>query len=139
MRHRSELVSMISQHIQHMQKALTQMNIQIHHVISDITGTTGLAIVDAILGGERDPKKLAKLRDGRIKASAETVEKSLVGTWREEHLFTLGQSRKSYQHYQAQVQACDEEIKKKLMIFETWGNAGEKPLPQDRKSAGAEA
>ncbi len=79
MRHRNDLVQMASQHVQHMQKALTQMNLQIQHVISDITGTTGLAIVDAILDGRRDPAELAKLRDPRIRASEETIQKSLVG------------------------------------------------------------
>ena len=79
MRHRSDLVEMTSQHIQHMHKALTQMNVQIHHVISDITGLTGLAIVDAILDGQRDPVELAKLRDPHIRASEETIRKSLVG------------------------------------------------------------
>ncbi len=93
MRHRQELVQMAAQHVQHMQKALTQMNLQIHHVINDITGLTGLAIVDAILGGERDASKLAQLRHYRIQADEETIRKSLVGNWRGEHLFALRQSR----------------------------------------------
>ena len=76
MRHRNDLVEMASQHVQHMQKALTQMNVQFQHVISDITGLTGLAILDAIVAGERDPAVLAKLRDPRIKASEETIRKS---------------------------------------------------------------
>src|SRR5213078_4906127 len=80
-RHRGELVQMAVQHVQHMQKALTQMNLQIQHVISDLTGTTGLAIVDAILAGERDPAVLAQRRDPRIRATAETIQKSLVGNW----------------------------------------------------------
>jgi transposase len=75
-RHRNDLVQMTNQHIQHMHKALTQMNVQIHHVISDITGLTGLMIVDAINDGQRDPKALAKLRDPHIKASEETIRKS---------------------------------------------------------------
>ena len=70
---------MATTHVQHMQKALDQMNLQLHHVISDLTGTTGLAILDAILKGERDPQVLAQLRDRRIKASAETMAQSLVG------------------------------------------------------------
>jgi hypothetical protein len=70
-----------------MHKALTQMNLQIHHVISDITGLTGLAIVDAILDGQHDPTELAKLRDPRVKADEETIRKSLVGNWKAEHLF----------------------------------------------------
>jgi hypothetical protein len=79
-----------------MQKALTQMNLQIHHVISDITGLTGLAIVDAILAGERDSAKLAGLRHRSIQADEETICKSLRGDWRAEHLFTLKQSRQAY-------------------------------------------
>jgi hypothetical protein len=95
LRHRSELVQAASQHVQHMHKSLTQMNLQIHHVISDITGVTGLAIVDAIVAGQRDAGELAKLRDPHIKADAETIRRSLVGNWRLEHLFTLQQSRES--------------------------------------------
>jgi transposase len=133
MRHRSDLVQMTSQHIQHMQKSLTQMNVQIQHVISDITGLTGLAIVDAIVGGQRDPKELAKLRDPRIRASEETIRKSLVGNWRPEHLFTLKQSRQMYTHYQAQIAACDEEIEKLLVAFQPRVDPEEKPLPPDRK------
>lgn len=133
MRHRSDLVQMASQHIQHMHKALTQMNVQIHHVISDITGWTGLAIVDAIVGGQRDPLELAKLRDPHIKASKETICKSLQGNWRGEHLFTLKQSRQMYQHYQEQIAACEEEIEKLLVAFQPWVDPEEKPLPPDRK------
>lgn len=132
-RHRGDLVQMASQHIQHMQKALTQMNVQIHHVISDITGLTGLAIVDAIVGGQRDPLELAKLRDPHIKASAETIGKSLVGNWRGEHLFTLKQSRQMCQHYWEQIAACDEEIEKLLVAFQPRVDPAEKPLPPDRK------
>jgi transposase len=134
MRHRTELVEMASQHIQHMHKALTQMNVQIHHVISDLTGVTGLAIVDAIIAGQRDPVELAKLRDRRIKASEETLRKSLVGNWRGEHLFTLKQSRKSYQHYLEQITACDEEIEKLVKAFVARVDPAERPLPPDRKS-----
>jgi transposase len=133
MRHRSDLVQMTSQHIQHMHKALTQMNVQIHHVISDITGLTGLGIVDAIIGGQRDPVELAKLRDPHIKASQETIRKSLQGNWQREHLFTLQQSRQMYQHYQEQIAACDEEIEKLLVAFPPWVDPQQKPLPPDRK------
>jgi len=133
MRHRNDLVQMTNQHIQHLHKALTQMNVQIQHVISDITGWTGLAIVDAILGGERDPAALAKLRDPRIKVSEETIRKSLEGNWRPEHLFTLQQSRHSYQHYQEQITACEEQIEKLLVAFTPRVNLEERPLPPDRK------
>src|SRR5271169_2057474 len=133
MRHRNDLVQMTNQHIQHMHKALTQMNLQIHHVISDITGVTGLAVVDAIVGGQRDPGELAKLRDPRIQASEETILKSLVGNWRPEHLFTLKQSRQMFRHYQEQIAACDEEIEKLLVAFEPRVDPKEKPMPPDRK------
>lgn len=132
-RHRNDLVQMASQHIQHMQKALTQMNLQIHHVIHDITGLTGLAIVDAILAGERDASVLAKLRDPHIRASQETIEKSLVGNWRPEHLFTLNQSREMYGMYQRQIAECDQEIEKLIGGFEPRVNPAERPLPPNRK------
>ena len=80
MRHRASLVEAASQHVQHMQKALDQMNVQIHRVLSDITGVSGLAILDAILAGERDPRRLAELRDGRVKASEESIVAALEGT-----------------------------------------------------------
>ena len=72
---------MACQHVQHMQKAMTEMNLGLHNVIDDISGVTGLAIVDAILEGKRDPAELAKLRDPRVKASEETIRKSLVGDY----------------------------------------------------------
>lgn len=106
-RHRDNLIQLATVHLQHMQKALDQMNLQIHHVISDLAGTTGLAIVDAILAGERDLAKLAKLRDGRIRASEETIMKSLVGDYREEHLFVLRQSLESYRQDDAPL-ACQD-------------------------------
>ena len=133
LRHRSELVMAASQHVQHMHKALTQMNLQIHHVISDITGTTGLAIVDAILAGQRDAAELAKLRDPHIKVQAETIRKSLVGNWRPEHLFTLKQSRELYRTYQQFIVDCDLEIETMLRAFEPRTDPVERPLPSDRK------
>jgi transposase len=114
LRHRESLVQMAGTHVHHMQKALDQMNLQLHHVISDITGVTGLAIVDAVLGGERDPQVLAKLRNRRIKASEETIAKSLVGDYRAEHLFTLRQSLAAYRSYQKLIADCDEEIRRSL-------------------------
>jgi transposase len=91
LRYRASLVDMTSCHVRHMHKALHQMKLQLHHVISDITGTTGLAIVDAILDGNRDVHTPAALRDPRI-ATRETIAKSLVGDYRQEHLFTLRHS-----------------------------------------------
>lgn len=117
MRHRENLVQMACVHVQHMHKSLDQMNLQIHHVISDITGVTGLAIVDAIVAGETDPKILAELRDYRIKASVETVRKSLVGDYRPEHIFTLKQSETAYRHYQQLIADCDREIQQRIERF----------------------
>src|SRR6516164_8978493 len=119
MRHRQNLVEMACVHVQHMHKSLDQMNLQIHHVISDITGVTGLAIVDAIVAGNTNPEELAKLRDYRIKASVETVTKSLVGDYRAEHIFTLKQSLKAYRYYQQLIADCDQEVQQRIESFET--------------------
>src|SRR5438093_6827264 len=94
-----------------------RMNLQIHHVISDITGVTGLAIVDAIVAGETNPEELAKLRNHRIKASLETVRKSLVGDYRPEHIFTLKQSLTAYRYYQQLIADCDREIQERIERF----------------------
>ena len=83
------LVEYASHHIQHMQKALTQMNVKLQHVISDVTGKTGTRIIEAIVKGERDPGKLAQLRDHRARADEEPIAKSLQGHWQEEHIFEL--------------------------------------------------
>ena len=93
-----------------MQKALTQMNLQLHHVVTDITGATGLRIIRAIVAGERDPAALAALRDYRCKASKETVRQALVGNDREEHVFALTQALELYDVYQAKVALCDVRI-----------------------------
>ncbi len=133
MRHRNDLVQMASQHVQHMQKALTQMNVQFQHVISDITGLTGLTILDAIVAGERDPAVLAKLRDPHIKASEETIRKSLEGNWRAEHILALKQRLSLYRNYRDQIRDCDQEIEKLVTAFEPRVDPEEKPLPKDRK------
>jgi transposase len=141
LRHRDSLVQMASSHVQHMQKALDQMNLQLHHVISDITGVTGLAIIEAILVGERNPHTLAALRDGRIKATAETIAKSLVGDYRREHLFTLGQSLAAFRHYQELIGACDKEIEQYLVTFESKADPPEGSLPEsqdEQKPSGGE-
>jgi len=117
-RHRGNLIEAASSHVLRMQKALDQMNLQIHHVISDITGLTGLRIIDAVLAGERNPMKLAALRDGRIKASEETIIKSMVGDYRREHLFTLRQSLAAWRNYQKLMAECDREIEEQLGAFD---------------------
>jgi hypothetical protein len=133
MRHRSDLVEMASQHVQHMQKALTQMNVQFHHVISDVTGATGIRILDAIVNGERDVAKLAKLRDRRVKASEERIQKSLEGNWLPEHVCALKQRLSLYRSYGQQIRECDQEIEKLVVAFEPRVDPEQKPLPEDRK------
>ena len=113
-----------------MQKSLIQMNLLLHNVISDITGKTGLAILDAILAGERDPEALAHHRDPRIKAQAEAIAKSLVGDYREEHLFTLRQSLEAYRFLHSQMSACDAQIARMLAVFDAAVDVEENPLPK---------
>lgn len=132
LRHRESMVQISSTHVQHMHKALTQMNLQIHNVISDINGLTGQAIVDAILAGERNPKKLASLKHGRIKASKSVIEKSLEGNYLPEHLFTLRQALQSYRHYRQMIRACDEEIEAYLTDFESRIDPDDNPPPTPR-------
>ncbi len=96
LRHRSQLVEHRSPHIQHMQKALLQMNIQLSQAVSDMTGITGRTIIRAILTGERDPQTLAAMREPGCKKSEEEIGRALTGTWREEHLFILKQSMALY-------------------------------------------
>jgi transposase len=130
-RHRDSLIELATIHLQHMQKALDQMNVQLHHIISDLAGTTGPAIVDAIVAGERDPNKLAQLRDWRIRASKETIAKSLVGDYRNEHLFTLQQSLESYRHYQDQILKVDAEVKLMMQTVPAKAAEGER-APKER-------
>jgi transposase len=114
MRHRKNLIEMGATHIRMMQKAMEQMNIKLQHVIADITGKSGQAIITSILAGERDPDRLVELLDGRIKASREDVKRSLAGVWKEEHLFELKQSFELYHLYRSKIADCDKEIKELL-------------------------
>lgn len=100
-----------------MQKALTQMNLHLSNVLSDITGLTGMQIIRTIVNGERDPKKLAKMRDPRCKNSVDVIEKSLTGNYREEHLFSLQQALESYDFYQQQIFTCDQKIESALIAL----------------------
>jgi transposase len=109
-RQRDSLIEAQAQQIQRMQKALTQMNVQLANVISDIAGQSGQDIVRAIVAGERDPYKLARLRNYRIRASEETIAKSLMGNWREEHLFCLAQALKLFDTHQALIKEADAKI-----------------------------
>jgi transposase len=110
LRHRAELIQHRSPHILHMQKALQQMNLQLPQVLKDITGTTGMAILRAIVGGERNAMTLAQFRNPACKSSEETIAKALSGDWKEEYLFVLKQSLELYDFYTQQVIACDAQI-----------------------------
>ena len=116
-RQRAMLVTYASHHIQHMEKALEQMNIKLSRVITELTGVTGMKIIRDILAGERDPHRLALHRDRRCKADAATVAKSLEGTWREEHLFALRQAVELYDVHQQQIKACDDAME---ALLESW-------------------
>lgn len=110
LRQRERLVEYAAAHIQHMQKALMEMNLQLHHVVSDITGATGMRIIRAIVAGERDPEVLAAFRDIRCHASAEVIKAALVGNDRDEHIFALSQSLDLYDFYQAKIEDCDRKL-----------------------------
>ena len=117
LRQRAMLVTYAAQHVQHMQKALTQMNVQLQHVVSDITGVTGLAIVRALLAGQRDPAELAKLRDDRCRRSAADIARALHGNGRAEHLFALKQAVELHDFHRRQLTACDRQIERQLKRF----------------------
>jgi transposase len=129
LRHRDGLVRAAATCVHRLHKALTQMNVQLQHVIADITGVTGLAILEAILAGQRDPVALAQLKDGRIRASTDVIAKSLRGDWRPEHLFTLRQCLDTWKHYQTQITACDAESARRLQAFEAKVDVAAQPLP----------
>ncbi|MDP6663632.1 MAG: IS110 family transposase [SAR202 cluster bacterium] len=118
LRHRSMLIEYAAHHIQHMQKALTQMNMKLQHVLSDITGKTGMDIIRAIIAGERDPLKLAELRNYRVRADKETIAKALQGHWQDEHLLELTHAVELYDAYHEKVAECDQRIEAHLNTFE---------------------
>jgi transposase len=119
MRHRQMLIECAAAHVQHMQKAMTQMNLQLHHVISAITGVTGMKIIRAIVGGERDPHRLARLRHERTVADEQTIAKALEGNYRREHLFALKQCLESYDNYQKLIEECHVQINEHLQTLES--------------------
>ena len=136
LRHRSQMVEHRSPHIQHMQKALLQMNVQLSQAVTDITGVTGQAIIEAILVGERDPQKLAAMREPGCKNSEEEIGKALTGTWREEHLFVLKQSMEMFGFYTQQIRACDDEIERVYRLTRPDWEAGElRPLSQGKRKS----
>jgi transposase len=118
-RHRKDLVEMASTQIQRMQKSLEQMNLQLHKVLSDITGVTGMKIIKAILAGERNPVVLAQMKHPLVQSSTDTIAQALTGDWRIEHLFTLRQAVELYQVYQEKIEACDQEIEQYMQTLDT--------------------
>jgi transposase len=131
-RQRTMLVSYASHHIQHMQKALEQMNLKLNQVVRDITGVTGMGIIRAIISGERNPDKLAQLRNPRCNNDAATIAKSLHGNYREEHLYALKQAVELYDFYHQKINGCDRQIELHLATFEDRRN--DPQLDQKHKS-----
>lgn len=144
MRQRERLVQAAGSCVQHMQQALTEMNIRLDNVISDITGVSGMRILRAMMAGERSPAKLAALRHERVQATQEEVEQSLEGNWREEQMFILHQSLSLYDAYQEQLAQCEKRIQEHLATFESKqeteadeADADSGPNPTRRKSSSA--
>ncbi len=113
-RHRGRLVELAAASTQHMQKSMMQMNVQLQHAVSDITGATGMKIVRAIVAGERDPAVLAEFRDVRCKSTVETIRAALSGNFRPEHVFGLQQALELFDIYQDKIRACDVRIEEAL-------------------------
>ena len=132
LRQRAMLVEYASHHIQHMQKALTQMNIKLQNVISNITGKTGMKIIEAIVEGERSPTKLAQFRHPTMKADEKKIAKSLRGHWREEHIFELTQALELYRAYRRKIEECDQEIESQLGRFD---DRSEGSMPAGKRGA----
>ena len=131
---RDQHVKEASVTIQHMQKALTKMNVQLSNVISDLSGVSGQAILAAILAGERDPYRLADLKHERVQASREEVARSLEGHWREDVLFELRQAVESYEFARHPMRACDVQLEEYLNALPTRTDAGESPKPAAGKN-----
>ena len=136
-RQRQMQVRYAASHVQHMQKALEQMNVKLTEVVSDITGLTGMSIIDAILEGERDPVKLAELRDERCHHSEDQIALALEGTWRPEHLFELRQAHELYRFHHQQITECDQQVQAELAKFSN--RAGEKTRTAKPRKRGAKS
>lgn len=136
LRHRERLVEYAASHIQHMQKALMQMNVQLHYAVTDITGVTGMRIIRAIVSGVQAPEALAEFRDARCAASPETVRAALTGNYRVEHVFALRQALELYDVHQAKIAECDAEIEMVLRTLNTERPTPEAPMPAVRHAKG---
>ena len=132
LRQRERLVEYAAAHIQHMHKALMEMNLQLHHVVSDITGATGMRIIRAIVAGERDPEVLATLRDIRCHSSTEVIKAALVGNDRDEHIFALTQSLDLYDFYQTKIEDCDRKLEGAVAALTVKAGGDVPALPKAR-------
>lgn len=132
LRQRERLVEYAAGHIQHIQKALMEMNLQLHHVVSDITGVTGMQIIRAIVTGERDPAALASCRDVRCRASVETISAALIGNYRDEHVFALTQALELYDFYQDRIMACDRKMEGVFILLSQKSTEPAESLPKAR-------
>jgi transposase len=132
-RQREMLVKSAATHIQHMQKALQQMNLRLDNVVSDITGATGMRILKALLGGERNVQKLGEMRDRRCRASAQEIAQSLVGNYRQEHLFSLKQAVELFEFYQEKIVECETELEKYFKSLPHKREDEPPPLPEGAK------
>lgn len=131
-RQRGRIVQDAARHVQHMQKALLEMNVQVHHVVSDLVGVTGMRIVRAILAGERDGHKLAELRDGRCRQPKERIAAALQGNYKREHLFVLEQALAMYDAHQRLLEACDHRIEALLAELSARREDPTEPCPPRR-------
>ena len=139
LRLRADHITLAASHVQHLQKALERMNVKLHDVISSLTGVSGLAVVRAILAGDRDPERLLALCDNQIqRRKGDRVKEALRGTWAPEHLFALKQALRSWEHYQEQIAECDREIETRLREM-TGGNDPPVAPPTRRQSPGVNA
>lgn len=137
-RHRANWVQSASIHIQHMQKALRLMNLNLDQVVSDITGVTGMRIIQAILEGQRDPQILATYRDQRCQKSESEIAHALDGHYRDEHLFSLKQARELFEFYQQQIKECDHALQAYMETLESNTESDHPPLekaPKKRKNS----
>jgi transposase len=135
-RQRERWVSDAARAVQHMQQALELMNVKLTEVVSDITGSTGLAIIDSILAGERDAERLSEHRHRRCSRSREEIARALLGSWREEHLFALGQARDHYRYLGERIAACDERIEAVLASQAMSTGPGPSPPPASKRDSG---
>jgi transposase len=130
-RHRKSLVECAAMWVLHLQKALTQMNLHLHHVLTDLTGQSGLAVLEAILAGERNPRTLAGLVSRRVKQSPEQIEAALTGDYRAEALFVVEQALQSYHHLQQQIAQCDLAIEKQVAALGDCPRPEQAPVPPE--------